>query len=517
MKHVVAMWDMNMLSYPEKRCVLLDIEKTPYANYIAFYPGFIKERVDGDMRKNRLVSDGDCIYSLGWKRNKSKRLIDVLSKNCIVMSQRLWGSVFKEEMRIKVNGEHFFVNVSCAAIPKGYYIGNDVVFFASPKKEGNFFDWQRVLRYSSGVPRISDDGKWLVEGRQNMKPSKFINLFKDWFRVTDNDGETVDDVSVFESVFRRFVELRGETLKPFDINDIKVSDKPSEVYAMRTGDGSGSLGSSCMRSESSYDCQSYAHVYDDMGCKVAYLERGGCLVARALLWETNEGYKVMDRIYGSESAIEGFKEWAKKNGYLCKESQDSSSRVFVLSGRDVIGDLSVSCYLDEDDGCPYMDTFVYYSPGLLSTDDGEYTLQECDGRPFGDKRIECYNCGRMIDEDNAIYVDDDPYCDECAVITVDGDNILLSDAIYLEYIRYVRDEGYYNEDDCVLVGGTWYHEDDVVRCPNCGRLFPPQSQEIDYIEVTGDEVCNYCIDEYMNTYDLEYVDGEIVEKELETT
>ena len=442
-------------------------------------------------------------------------LAEFIKDKFLVASDRLCNAVM-EYKEVKVNDQWYGVSSSS---PCRIGIGNDIIFATPPVCGGNFFDWQNKLRYSSGVPVIKENGQWAIEGRQNMKPSKFLLGIRSMYRVLKN-GDEIDGTPEADAAFRRYVELRGESFRPLDLSRVKIESIPSVVYGMETEDSTGSLANSCMRKESSYRCSNFAHVYDDMGCKVAYIERDGKLLARALLWET-EKWKLMDRVYGSENMIAGFIEWAKINGYGYKKSQDSGSRVFIMPDGLEVDRFKVECELDMDDGSPYMDSFVHYTdgcPGYLSTYTGDYTLQSCEGDAFGNSLDVCEECGAEVGDDDATFVDGDRYCDSCALYDANDNPIRTRDAIELRRSdsRYYA---YYHRNECRYVNGAWYHEDDCQECPECSRVLTPD-EPVTYIEVTGEDVCDHCIDSYMADNDLELNENnEIVrvEAEVETT
>jgi len=129
----------------------------------------------------------------------------------------------------------------------------------------------------------------------------------------------------------------------------------------------GTLGGSCMRHDY---CKDYLQVYaDSPNCKLLVRRDidTGLIIARALLWETIDGKKLMDRIYGDEVSTKIFKDWARDNGYWRKRRQTSydeyewvkpdgteSNRYFQVQLIDT--DTKIYVY---DYQYPYMDTFKY--------------------------------------------------------------------------------------------------------------------------------------------------------------
>lgn len=126
----------------------------------------------------------------------------------------------------------------------------------------------------------------------------------------------------------------------------------------------GSLEGSCMRYDS---CENYFRIYTDNPGRVSMiiLVECGMLLGRALLWNTDQGDKFMDRIYGSDAVVSKFIRYAKDNKYIYKayQSYDSKTEVY-LPDDDYCSkvDLKMSVTLSSDfDEYPYIDTFSFGS------------------------------------------------------------------------------------------------------------------------------------------------------------
>lgn len=170
--------------------------------------------------------------------------------------------------------------------------------------------------------------------------------------------------------------------------EIFTSDNISEVYAMNIGTRSecGTLSESCMRNKSYL----YDGLTDSENCRVLYaVNCDGELIARALLWETITQRVVMDRVYGTDSNIEKFKQYAIQQGYYHKYEQNySNTAEFVNPSSGETETLYMTIDVSEIDlsSAPFLDTFYYYSYdgasySLSNESDSEttHTFRETDG------------------------------------------------------------------------------------------------------------------------------------------
>jgi len=219
---------------------------------------------------------------------------------------------------------------------------------------------------------------WTSSRRFQAKPGAFVSkLFRD---VSPKDVEAFS--TLFRNVSNR-VSVNLQVVKGERIRDFYYY----EYYASE----SGSLGASCMRYEG---CQRYMDIYVDnpgIVSMLAMVSDFGQLVGRALLWDF-DGYKIMDRIYtiNDEKFAFYFKEWASKNNYLFKSSQNW----FDTMSFEKIGDKKQSLKIDiklpnaDYRYYPYMDTFKFFDPnsGTLSNYQPSghfYTICTPDGSKYG--------------------------------------------------------------------------------------------------------------------------------------
>ena len=417
-----------------------------------------------------------------------------------------------------------------------------------PPVWGNYFDVVRnKLTYHAGKQPTTENGLWKREGRQEMKPAKFVRFMVNYFEVSMSpsyDGE------VRKKLTDRFVEILSSRIVLKEI-PISVSDDPETIYELETSTSQsvGTLGNSCMRSEASYDCANFSGFYTELGLKIAYVnDEMGRLVARALLWHDVVGreddmdgktFNFMDRIYGTDENVERFKLWAHKNGYAHKaeQSYDNNRLILPPDENDVSNEIREydKKFIGDYDfrGAPYIDTMCHLtinSNGItLSSYDGDYSLTSCDAHYPGNTR--CENCGQSIGEDDfCAEINGDNYCEDCAVWSEREYRYLLdSDARWSEeyssYISdcdaiYVNGDYYYEDDeDLVVIRGFYYHidSDDVTHCEECGDYH--LSDDVHYYEEVSLSLCEDCVEEVMEREGYVIEDGEWVregERELES-
>lgn len=182
----------------------------------------------------------------------------------------------------------------------------------------------------------------------------------------------------------------------------------------------GTLHTSCMR----YDkCQKYLNIYTKNTdvCKLLIFRsesNDSLITGRALVWTLSDKSTFMDRIYYSkDSDVDIFIEYAIKNGWHYKSSQNSSEITSIKLGTEVIKkELTVSIKYSTFDHYPYMDTLKYIDENgcLLSNDssinhnmylestEGGRPGEDCDSCG-GSQEVDCYECSG----------DGEFECDEC--------------------------------------------------------------------------------------------------------
>lgn len=262
--------------------------------------------------------------------------------------------------------------------------------------------------------------------RQSMKLGKIFNKLK------------LAEVSV--SQIESFInDIKGQDISDCVFNIVKGEDIRKYYKGNKYYDNQATLTSSCMRHDK---CQSYFDLYtlNTKVCSMLLLKQptGDKILGRALLWETNDGNKVMDRIYGKDATISMFKTWAKDNGYIRKARQSYENNYdWVLpDGGEVNRKFTVNLENVSFDRYPYVDSLYYFSKDdkTLSTIDeasNYFTLRETNGSGSGDNRVWDEYDEDYIDEEDAVHIDDYGYThyDNTYEDEYSGDTILRDDGV----------------------------------------------------------------------------------------
>ena len=191
-----------------------------------------------------------------------------------------------------------------------------------------------------------------------LKIGRYINRLLDLYFNTDKIERKVysaSDIEKFVNAFTSAMEFNKNALNFFEVvkGDDIIKWYYNENYAARTGQ----LGQSCMQ----YDkCKEYFSIYEENPevCQLLILKdtTGQKIMGRALLWNTDNGDKYMDRVYtNKDSLLNLFDKWAEQNGYL-KNFKNNQ------------GNLKVKVKPMDYGQYPYMDTFKYYNveDGILT-------------------------------------------------------------------------------------------------------------------------------------------------------
>lgn len=228
----------------------------------------------------------------------------------------------------------------------------------------------------------------------------------------------------------------------------------------------GTLGNSCMRYE---NCGDFVRSYVDFGANILIGTVNGEVVSRAILWHTNEGAILLDRIYAISDAVkEATLKWAIDNeGIDCWKENDSCGEPEAITPEIYGTRFSVS-FDGHCDLVPYMDTFKY----MVETDHGDfclynyypgidepctiYTLEGTDGYEMGKDVYErCPSCGFVENTDKMIDMGEDYYCDDCVVMDgITGDYIIKEES--QQYIAYDGYKKFTMEFDMLVFSADGY-------------------------------------------------------------
>jgi hypothetical protein len=260
---------------------------------------------------------------------------------------------------------------------------------------------------SHDVPESNEVGEILAETESKLHPGRFYVLFK-WSGglivlnksvVVPNDdrydrvwalarnpirigrairalltsaGETFEDKEIedFVNAYKSSIDIMNDAFLKFDVVEGRDIAYWYSNYHYEDG-GRSTLGNSCMAEvdDSYFDI----YVYNPSVCKlvILYSDSGGQITdgkwksnkirGRAILWTTDQGDIFMDRIYYNyESDVDLFKQYADKNDWWYKRSQDSDSHFTAQKGSQTKNPIyTVSLRISEFDYYPYVDTLTY--------------------------------------------------------------------------------------------------------------------------------------------------------------
>lgn len=190
--------------------------------------------------------------------------------------------------------------------------------------------------------------------RYQSKPGSLLGKI---FKPNTLNNKVVED---FSNHFKSIVNKERRKLSVVEGNDIKFW-YDGDNYS---NDGCGSLNNSCMKYES---CQDFLDFYLDNNLKMVILTQDNLLVGRALLWEATDEdgncLKVMDRIYTIDDGefLPTFKEWAKNNNYLYRQTQNWNNPLFWIQNDQVVlkkMEIQLKNWINYS--YPYLDTFKFF-------------------------------------------------------------------------------------------------------------------------------------------------------------
>ena len=297
----------------------------------------------------------------------------------------------------------------------------------------------------------NDKYVWRKQNRQEIKFGKAVRQILNQKNMPPTSDKFIQDITVklqAEYVFDADMKVvKGEQIRHYYHHQQYNNDINTE-----------SLQNSCMRHSS---CRDYFDLYaDNDNVSMLIAETPNGIIGRAILWVTDCGTKLMDRIYGNGMAVNNFKEWAKDNGYIHKYKQSySNDTEWITSIGEVIDKTYEITLKNACNGYPYMDTFKYTDEidgtDIVLTNDEDYnshTLDSTEGGPW-ENRVETVD-GTMYNEDEVRYI-------QYGTVT----------------------EGYYYEDDTFFCDyeNEYFHIDDSTET-DAGYTVYRESESVVYIE-----------------------------------
>ena len=339
-------------------------------------------------------------------------------------------------------------------------------------------------------------------------------------------SERLDTKRRVKVALGRYVR-RNLKVGPDKISDKELADIAGKVKSLVAGDEyftvvsgdqlieayeTGFGGSSCMTGDRA---SKYLCMYEDNPDKVSlvkYYDPEKCIAGRAILWTTDSGVKVLDRIYPSDSGaqVDAMEEWARRRGIITRKTRGF--------GEGTLSDnKTYSITLPEPGAYPYLDTFWvgYYADDgrirLTNREDrtgnnhADFYCQETSGRNSNGDGLTnsepCAECGEEAMEDVQYTDGNDVYCYDCfhALFAHCDECGRLMD----------RDDVQYSPDGESLCYGCFdnaytvcEHCDDVTPNDEISETIYGKMLCIDCLESLGYKECAECTELFTGTEDL---------------
>lgn len=293
--------------------------------------------------------------------------------------------------------------------------------------------------------------------------------------------ENCPDFEFFPKDIEELVNMLKGEIAEGEFKVVKGS-RITEIYNEDVGDGyvsgeSGTLSNSCMQGSDSDFFDIYA--YNPTVVSMIILEENNRLIGRALLWTVGRK-KYMDRVYGTDTTIQRFIQFAVQNNIIRKERQSYDHKTTWTKPNGENFTKLFKIELDSEHDCfPYVDTFSYFGKGYVTNDSSDSKtmgVMHCTGgdyETFDDYEI-CHISGERGYCDDMIYLEEYDYsvCQRYAVYDdYRGDYILKTDAIQTVRGSWVHKD---NEElvNCYGRGNIWaIKEDDTFTCAIDGRTY----------------------------------------------
>jgi len=421
----------------------------------------------------------------------------------MIISRRLQ-SLLYQKMLVKMNGTQYEVYLK-AEVRNELELDSELYFEV---RDFNYFCFNKHSKITcwplrNGDQPLNERGQWKLEGRQEMKPGKFLAQFDELLIIYDSDTHMRSEVSkeIATKIRARACEVFADAIRginnPIDFN---TTSDICKIYETPAHAASGYLRNSCMRPGSTYRCNNFARFYNTIpNLQIAHKIVDGELLFRALLWQTtncktHEPVMFLDRIYGSASVNLQLIEHAKALGWAWRGFEDhrihnsDDSNYLTLE----VPITQESYHYLQDNGGPYVDTLFFLKRRddlwILSNSDRNYLriIQSCDGDPL-ETQERCVHCNSLIDPDDTHHFNGDPYCstcfEECTTVCADCGE------------RYSYDDIYTLRDDDERYCTSCLDDMGAVPCYICGRY----TLEENSIVHNNRTYCEHCFSYHSRT------------------
>ena len=325
----------------------------------------------------------------------------------------------------------------------------------NPSPMGDFF----TLRESEGLitympagreQKMNDDGSWKREGRQGIKPAKWLrsilaprlskripdHVFADFatkFRASEDAGKITFEIATFEQAY-----------KESNYQDGRIQ--------------------SCMWDEP------VAAFYERFPCRVLIAKDSKQFRGRAIIWDTVNGLAMplMDRVYADSPEVqEAFFRHATEQGWTRKAQQNNACfTLFTSPSGEEVTHRTDTLYVKPTSSLggvsfwPYMDTFR-----AMTDCERFYNSDDEDGAAFilndqnGDRE-------EVNQHEGEVLCADGEWRDENSVVCVDGEYYADDDdgVVYCHHSQeYIMRSDAYEVDMGGRIGTVYIHEDYVNR------------------------------------------------------
>ena len=173
-----------------------------------------------------------------------------------------------------------------------------------------------------------------------------------------SDTFSQEDVATFVNAYK--ANSLKKSIEPIIVRGESVNASYLDSnYESERGD----MEHNCMKSKT---CQPFLSVYsknpDKVGA-VVILNNDSKIKARALIWNTDQGDTVMDKIYSTEPQLkEVLHKWADKNNIAYRAKDDSkpiNSHIFMKNGVEYEKEYTITLDNYQFNSYPYLDTFLF--------------------------------------------------------------------------------------------------------------------------------------------------------------
>lgn len=373
------------------------------------------------------------------------------------------------------------LNVVALEILQTYRIEENINYLGISEENPDYISYLNASR----INNLSEDEYWMSNKRYHGKPGKVLEmLFPGKF--TDMEKQTFTERfrnrtarKTVDSSIVKIVE--GEKILHYYLEDNYCESKEgSELH------------NSCMRYGR---CQDYFDIYtknDRFVSLAVILNSRKKVKARCIIWypETKKDTSVIyyDRIYAVDTKT-------AQEMQAALDNMGMISCYFKNNGGYIEKNITITLDCGQFDikEFPYLDTFRWIDGKNITNEEKNdwYCLDSTDGNissPEGNNIVECCDCGDLVPEDDAYYIEIGPSrdsycCSGCSSYSeYHGDRIADRDSVTVEYDndRVLLDDVIkdYNgnfiiaEKSVMLYDGDYTHEDDddLIES-NDGRYF----------------------------------------------